>query len=136
MTAPEINWIAVLAAGAGAWITGAVWYGVLGKAWLAALGTTREEHKVKPLVPMLLSAASALILAGVLATFIAIATRPERAHIADGLLIAFACWLGFALTTMVVNHAFEGRNAMLTLIDGGHWLAAFLVSGGIIAAFG
>ena len=37
---------------------------------------------------------------------------------------------------MTVNNAFTGRKAMLTVIDGGHWLAVLLVQGAIIGAMG
>ena len=37
---------------------------------------------------------------------------------------------------MGVNHAFEGAKPMLTVIDGGHWLAVLLLMGAIIGAFG
>jgi len=36
----------------------------------------------------------------------------------------------------VVNHAFSFRNAMAAVINGGNWLAALIVMGAIIGAFG
>jgi hypothetical protein len=38
-------------------------------------------------------------------------------------------WVGFVITTMAVNHAFQGAKPMLTLIDGGHWLGVLLLQG-------
>ena len=40
-----------------------------------------------------------------------------------GVISGFFVWLGFVITTMGVNHAFGGAKPMLTLIDGGYWLA-------------
>jgi hypothetical protein len=37
---------------------------------------------------------------------------------------------------MGVNHAFGGAKPMLTLIDGGYWLAVLLIQGAVIGAFG
>jgi len=53
-----------------------------------------------------------------------------------GVISAFFVWVGFVITTMGVNHAFAGAKPMLTLIDGGHWLAVLLVMGAAIGAFG
>jgi hypothetical protein len=48
----------------------------------------------------------------------------------------FLVWLGFVITTMGVNHAFSGAKPMLTLIDGGYWLAVLIIQGAVIGAFG
>ena len=40
---PVINYLAVLAAAVAGWLIGAVWYGVLGNAWMAALGWTAAD---------------------------------------------------------------------------------------------
>ena len=38
-----INFIGVLAAAVASWIFGAVYYGLLGRQWMAALGRSEEE---------------------------------------------------------------------------------------------
>ena len=58
-------------------------------------------------------------------------------HIGDvtvrgGVISGFFVWLGFVITTMGVNHAFGGAKPMLTLIDGGYWLAVLLIQGAVI----
>jgi hypothetical protein len=53
-----------------------------------------------------------------------------------GMISAAFCWLGFVLTTIATNYTFQGRKPMLTVIDAGYWLAALLVSGAILGAFG
>jgi hypothetical protein len=40
------------------------------------------------------------------------------------------------MTSLVVNHAFQGVRRTLTLIDGGHWLGVLLIQGAIIGWFG
>ena len=45
-------------------------------------------------------------------------------------------WLGFVITTMVVNYAFHGARHALTLIDGGHWLGVLLIQGAILGGWG
>jgi hypothetical protein len=50
----------------------------------------------------------------------------------SGLIAGFFLWLGFVITTMAVNHAFQGERPSLTLIDGGHWLGVLLIQGAIL----
>ena len=52
--------------------------------------------------------------------------------VANALISAFFVWLGFSLTTMIVNHRFQMAPWSLTLIDGGHWLGVLLVEGLVI----
>jgi hypothetical protein len=47
----------------------------------------------------------------------------------NGLISAAFIWVGFVITTMVVNYAFHGARHALTLIDGGHWLGVLLLQG-------
>jgi hypothetical protein len=131
----HINCIAVLTAGAAAWVTGAIWYGVLGNTWMAALEKTKEQMGggKMPLVPMILSFVADVVMAYVLAS--AIAVR-GTVNISMGACTAAILWLGFVMTTLVVNNAFAQRKVSLTIIDSGHWLAALLVAGIVIGAFG
>ena len=50
--------------------------------------------------------------------------------------IAALVWLGFVITTLTVNNAFQRRSPVLTVIDGGHWLAVLIVQGIVVGAFG
>jgi hypothetical protein len=49
---------------------------------------------------------------------------------------AFFVWIGFVLTTVATNHAFEGMKPVVTAIDAGHWLAVLILMGAIVGAFG
>jgi hypothetical protein len=139
MIQPNINYLAVLVAGAAAWIAGAVWYGVLGKYWLAALGKTKEQlmgpgGKPKP-GPFVLSFVADLIIAFVLAGLIG-AVGAGKVSVLAGIATAALMWTGFVVTTMAVNNAYAGRKTTLTVIDAGHWLVAMAVAGAVVGAFG
>jgi hypothetical protein len=58
------------------------------------------------------------------------------ATLGGGVAIGFFAWLGFVITSRAVNNGFGGRDIMVTVIDGGHWLAVLLVMGLILGAFG
>ncbi len=136
-----INYVAILVAAVGGWLTGAVWYGVLGKPWIAAQGKTMEEFKEQgaqkgeatAYLPFVLAFVAAIVIAWVLAGMIG---HLGQVTVRNGVISAGFGWLGFVATTITVNNAFGGRKFMLTLIDAGHWLAQMLVMGAIIGAWG
>ena len=134
---PPINYVAILAAAVAAWLAGAVWYGVLGKQWLAALGWTEADmmgpdgKRRMPLGPMILSFVAALIMAFLLSGLMA---HIGRVTMRSGIISAALVWVGFVVTTIAVNNAFQRRKMMLTVIDGGHWLLALIVQGAVLGA--
>lgn len=137
MNAAGMNTLVILGAAVAGWLFGAVWYGILGKPWMAALGKTREELRAggSPLLPMILSAAADILMAFFLAGLIA---HLGAAHInaRGGAISGALVWTGFVITTMVVNNTFAGRDRRLLAIDGGHWLFVLVIMGAIIGAFG
>ena len=137
---PPINFISVALAGVVGWFVGALWYGVLGKQWMAALGWSEADmagpdgKRQMPMGPMVLALLANVIMALMLAGVIGhIAPRP---NMAAGLVSGALVWFGFVITTEAVNNAFQKRKAMLTLIDGGHWLAVLIVQGLVIGFIG
>jgi hypothetical protein len=54
----------------------------------------------------------------------------------NGVISALFCWVGFVVTTMLVNYSFAMRSRKLLLIDGGHWLVVLALMGAIIGAMG
>lgn len=131
----------LLAAAVAAWLFGAVYYGVLGRKWLAAQGKTMEQCTVENAdrsavskgLPFALSFVAEVLMAGILyGVIFHVGTWTAKAGVITGAL----CWLGFVLTTITANNAFQGRKAMLTVIDSLGWLGAMIVIGGIIGWFG
>lgn len=134
---PPINYVAIFAAAVAAWLAGAVWYGILGKQWLAALGWTEADmmgpdgKRRMPMGPMILSFVAALITAFML-TGLMVHIGPFTVR--SGIISAALIWTGFVITSIAVNNAFQRRKVMLTVIDGGHWLLALLVQGAVLGA--
>jgi hypothetical protein len=124
-----------------AWLFGAVYYGVLGRKWLAAQGKTMEQCKAENAarsgtskgLPFVLSFVAELLMAGVLyGVIFHIGTWTVPAGVVTGAL----CWLGFVLTTIVVNNAYTFRRPLLTTIDSLHWLGVLAIMGAILGAMG
>ena len=53
-----------------------------------------------------------------------------------GVITALFVWIGFILTTQVVNHRFQMQKWSLTIIDCGHWLGVLIVMGIVIGLIG
>jgi len=137
MTFSGVNYGAVVIAALAGFGLGAVWYMVLGRVWMHAMGKTEAELKPDTgsakAMPFIISIVALLVMAWMLAGIMG--------HLGDvtvkgGLITGALLWLGFVITTMGVNHAFGRAKPMLTLIDGGHWLAVLLIQGAVIGAFG
>ncbi len=127
-----MNYLAVLVAAVAGFAFGSVWYGVLGKAWLAALGKPQESFKPQPL-PFIVAFVCQLVMAWMLAGLIG---HLGEVTLSGAVISAGFVWFGFVLTTMMVNHRFQMARWSLSLIDGGHWLGVLLVMGLVIGLFG
>jgi len=132
-----VNYLAVLLGAVAAFIFGGAWYGVLGKRWLAALG--KEEAAVRSGPPMALRlaiAVLALLVMGYMLAGVIGHLGPGQVTLRNGLIGGFFIWIGFVLTTLIVNYVFQNQKPMLTVIDGGHWLGVLLIEGAVIGAIG
>ncbi len=132
-----VNYLAVVLGAVAAFVFGGAWYGLLGKRWLAALG--KEEAAVRSGPPMALRLAIAVLALLVMAYMLAGVIGhlgPGQVTLQNGLIGGFFIWIGFVLTTLIVNYVFQNQKPMLTVIDGGHWLGVLLIEGAIIGAIG
>ncbi|WP_269584905.1 DUF1761 domain-containing protein [Roseibium sp. Sym1] len=123
-----VNLIAVAAAAITSFIFGALWYGVLGKAWMQAADLTEEQTKPNPVVfgtAFFCQVIMAFVFAGII-------YHTGETNIRTGIISALMIWVGIVMTTQIVNHRFQGMPWRLTLIDGGHWLGVLLVQGILI----
>ena len=128
-----INYVAVLAAAVAGFVFGAVYYTALGKQWMAAAGLKAKDIDRKNPVPFIVAGVAQLVLAYMLAGLLG--------HIGDvtmrgALISAVFIWVGFIVTTMAVNHRFQGAPVSLTVIDCGHWLGVLLVMAVVLSIIG
>jgi len=129
--------IPALVAGVASWLFGAVFYTVLGNAWVAALGTTKEalmgpSGKPSP-TPFILSFLLQLVMATV---FITILRAIDQPGLVNGLKWGFLIWFGFVLSTIATNYTYSKRDPLLTFIDAGHFLGVLLIQGAILSSWG
>ena len=135
-----MNYYAIPVAAVASFLFGGIWYGVLSKPWLDAVGKTEAEIKVAsegyPIPPAFIVAIiSQLMMAWVLAGLIGHLGQ-NQVTISNGLISAAFVWVGFVVTTLATNHGFQGQRLKLTIIDSAHWLGVLLIQGLVIGAFG
>jgi hypothetical protein len=136
-----VPFLPLLVSAIAAWLFGAVYYGLLGSRWLAAQGKSIDQCKAENAarsglskgLPFALSFVAEVLMAGILyGVIFHIGTWTGAAGAITGAL----CWLGFVLTTIVVNNAYSFRRPMLTTIDSLHWLGVLVIMGAILGLMG
>jgi hypothetical protein len=135
MSFTGVNYVAVIIAALAGFGLGMVWYMILSKPWMAAVGKTETDMSRGPAqaVPFAIAIVALFVMALMLAGLMG---HIGNVTIRGGVITAFFVWLGFVITTMGVNHAFNGAKPILTAIDGGYWLGVLLIQGAVIGAFG
>ncbi len=131
-----LNLWAVLLASAASFLFGGVWYGALSQQWMTAAGLNEDDVKSKggpSPWPFVITFVAQAIMAWMLAWLLMHLSRSGvPVTMRSGAIAGFLVWLGFIVTTIVVNHQFQMRKAALTLIDSGHWLGVTLIQGAIL----
>ena len=123
-----INLLAAGAAAIASFIVGAIWYGVLGKAWMRAAGLSEEQTQPSPVtmvIAFLCQVVMAIVFAGII-------YHTGEVTVRAGIISAIMGWIGIVMTTQIINHRFQGQPWALTAIDGGHWRLVLLVQAVVI----
>lgn len=132
----SVNWLAIIVATIASMALGFVWYMALGKQWMAALDKSREDVMAgggNPSTPFIISALMQLVMAYFLALF-----TPRlmgNIDVNNAVIVGFHLWLGYVITSMIINHRYQGAKWSLTLIDGGYLLGVLVVQGVVIGLF-
>ena len=109
--------VTVLIAAAAAWIFGAVWYGMLAKPWMAAVGFSEEDVKNGSKMPYLISAIMAILVAGMMRHIFAMGGIDG---VGKGVLTGLGLGLFIASPWIVTNYSYSNRSTTLMAIDGGY----------------
>lgn len=132
-----VNFIAIILATLATMALGFGWYMALGRQWMAALGRTPQQVAANAN-----NQSRSFIIAGimqlVMAYFLALLTPLvfDVTNVGSAMAMGFWLWLGFVITSMIVNHRYQGSTWLLTAIDGGYLLGVLLIQGLVIGLFG
>ncbi|MBK0400584.1 DUF1761 domain-containing protein [Limibaculum sp. M0105] len=126
--------LAVFLAAAAGFATGAIWYGILGRRWAAALGKTEAQYKSeRSTMPFVIAALGTLATAGMLRhVFVASGISSGGA----GFVAGFGVGAFVVLPWILMNYAFSGRPRDLWWIDGGHAVLACALIGLVLGLMG
>ncbi len=127
-----MEFLNVLAAGAAAWIFGAVWYMALSKGWMEASGLTPETIDNKNPLPYIVSLIGAILVAGMLRHVMASAGI-------DTMLKALMTGAGlglFVVLPWIVNNVLYGqRDKRLIWMDGGYPVIGMIIMAIVLYLF-
>lgn len=115
-----MGFLSVLIAAAGGWIIGAIWYMVLAKPWVAAVGIEVDENgrpANQSATPFIMSAIAMVFVAGMMRHTFAMAEITEAGK---GVISGLGIGLFFISPWIMINNAYGDRPFKLTLIDGGY----------------
>ena len=138
MSSVDINYLAVLVAGAVSMALGAFWYSpaAFGKMWMQLSGLTEasmDEAKKKGMSKLYgIAFIGSLVMSYVLAHFVDYA---EATTVSDGLQIGFWTWLGFSATLRLGSVLWEGKPVKLYILNTAYDLINLLVMGAILAVW-
>jgi len=131
-----LSYMAVLFAGAAGFAFSAAYYMIFGARWMAALGKTREDiESGKSPLPFIVAAVAQFVMAHILAGTIG-HLGEGMVTVRNGMITGAFMWVGFVLTTVTVNYAFQRAKPVLIVIDAVNWLGVLVLQGLIIGLVG
>ena len=133
-----VNYLAVLAAAVASFIFGGLWYSAFSRRPSAESADEETEHRQRlhvNAVPFIVAFIALLIMSYVLAGAIG-NLGVDRVTVRNGIVLALFAWVGFVMTTLVINHTVQRVSRIATLDDGGHWLGVLMIQGAIIGWIG
>lgn len=124
--------LSVILAAIAAWIFGAVWYGIIGRQWMAASGLTEETVNRKDPAPYIVSFVSAILVAGM---FRHILSMTGIESLGKSALMGLGLGLFVATPWIVTNVMFGQRDKGLIWMDGAYPTIGMALMGVVLALF-
>ena len=132
----EVNLLAVLVAAIVSMIIGYLWYGPLfGKYWMKLSGhsmASMKKMKMTPMMAMFLMFIGSLITAYILGVVVGLA---NAGTIAEGAMVGFWVWLGFAMPLHAGVFLWEGKPVNLFWLNTFQYLITILIMASILAVW-
>jgi hypothetical protein len=134
MSMQHVNWIAVLAAAASAFVLGGLWYSpvMFGRAWMAANNFGEQDLRKGSMGKIFAIAfVLSLVMSANLAMFLAQPTTTASWGATAGFLAGFG-WVALGIAVIAL---FERRSWKYVVINAGYMTVAFVLMGLILGAW-
>lgn len=126
-----MGFLSVIAAAVAAWIFGAIWYGVIGKQWMAASGLTEETIDRKNPAPYIVSFLCTVLVAG-MTRHVLVTSGVDT--VGKGMLTGLGLGLFVAAPWIATNVMFSQRDRGLIWMDGVYPTIGMALMGGVLVA--
>lgn len=124
--------LSVFVAALAAWVFGAIWYGVIGKQWMAASGLTEETIDRKNPAPYIVSFVCALLVAGM---FRHVLATSSLEGVGASAVTGLGMGLFIAAPWIATNVMFSQRPKALIWMDGAYPAVGMTLMGLVFALF-
>jgi hypothetical protein len=132
----EVNYLAIILGGLGAWALGALWYSpvLFSKAWQSELGLSDEKLKNGNMALIFGLSLVCMIIMSYGLSFIIGAHPKEEMNFVHGFFHGCLAGTMFAATSIGINYLYQRKTIKLYLIDAVYQILMLGVSGGIMGA--
>jgi Protein of unknown function (DUF1761) len=127
-----MEYVNVLVAAVAAFGFGAVWYILMGKAWMAAAGVTEEQQKSGGPMPFVIGIIAMVLVAGMMRHMLA---TSGVTSIGGGAVAGLGIGAFFITPWVAMNYGFAMRKPALTAIDGVNSVVGCTIMGAVLNAF-
>jgi hypothetical protein len=127
-----MEFLNVLAAAAGAFAFGAVWYIAMSKPWMAASGVTEAQQRSGGPMPFVIGIAAMVVVAGMMRHVFA---SSGIVSIGGGVVAGAGIGAFLIAPWVAMNYAFALRKGSLTVIDSVNAIVGCAVMGLILTLF-
>lgn len=131
MNARRPNYLGIVAGAIVMFVWGAVWYTLLGYAWLAALGKSTDQLTRYGYFPYAVSFAAGLLIAY---CFDNMLWHYETGTAKKGAQVGFLIGVCIYAAMLLTLYFFQGQSFTLMLIDGGYGVIGFVLTGATVGA--
>jgi Protein of unknown function (DUF1761) len=127
-----MEYVNVLVAAVAAFGFGAVWYILMGKAWMAAADVTAEQQKSGGPMPFVIGLVAMVLVAGMMRHMLA---TSGVTSVGGGAVAGLGIGAFFITPWVAMNYGFAMRKPALTVIDGVNSVVGCAIMGAVLNAF-
>lgn len=134
MDISKLNWLAVLAAAAMAFVVGGMWYSpmMFGKVWMRETGVTDDDLRKRNLAWVF---GGSFVLSLLIALNLAAFLSGGPPNLVWGMTAGALAGVGWVATAMGITYLFELRSMKLFLVNAGYHAVTFVLMGGILGVW-